>query len=260
VSFICQLISKRIIAAKASLLRVHFCHVPKCGGSSASAALRSAVVKGASKGSFSIPQEEGSRVSKILQVPAMRTREIYLSLQLADCQNVFGTGHSHCRPCIVEAFKEEWAFVTILRNPIDRWISEYVYSTYKASSWDRNELPIEEYLWSPKGLELGRRYLDYFSDHSEAPNSTNLSHYVTQAVDTLSSFRVVGALEIMPAWKDAVQAEFGIQISLPTLNRSPCPEEQGRIYSDKKLMKKITKFCQYDMEIYEQSLKSIIAR
>jgi len=190
----------------------------------------------------------------------MRVREIYLSLQLADRQNVFGTGHGHCRPCVVEAFKEEWAFVTVLRNPIDRWISEYVYSTYKTISWDRNKLPIDSYIRSLKGLELGRRYLDYFSDYSEALDPADLSHYVAQAVDTLSCFRVVGALEMMPAWKDAVQTELGIQIYLPTLNRSPCPEEQEQIYSDRKLMEKIVKLCEYDMKIYEQALEGIIAR
>jgi len=217
-------------------------------------------MKRASKGSFSIPQREGSRVSELLQVPAMRVREIYLSLQLADRQNVFGTGHSYCRPHVVEAFKEEWVFITILRNPIDRWISQYVHSTFMTHPWGRNKLSIEEYLRSPQGLKVGRRYLDYFSDYSEAPDSADPSHYVVQALGNLSCFRVVGALVMMPAWKNAVQAELDIQIYLPTLNMSPCPKKKEQIYSDKNLMKKITKLCQHDIEIYDQSLKSIIAR
>jgi len=228
-------------------------------------------VKEASKGRFLIPRarkgrffliplEEGKRVSETLHLPAMRAREIYLSFQLANRQNVFGSGHCYCRPSTVEAFKQEWAFVTILRNPVDRWISQYVYNTFKTHSWDRNELPIEEFLQSPKALEFGRRYLNYFSDYSEAPDSADPSHYVAQAVGTLSCFRVVGALEMMPAWKDAVQAKLRTQIYLPTLNKSPCSEEQERICSDRKLMEKIVKLCQHDMEIYEQSLKSIIAR
>jgi len=103
-------------------------------------------------------------------------------------------------------------------------------------------------------------YLGYFSNYSETPESANPSRYVAQAVGALSCFRVVGALEMMPAWKDTVQAELGMQIYLPILNKSPCPEEQERIYSDRKLMKKIVQFCQHDMEICEQPLKNIIAR
>jgi len=262
---------KRVITAKANPLKVYFCHVPKCGGTSASSGLKNAIVKEASKSRFliprasksrffSIPLEEGKRVSETLHLPAMRAREIYLSFQLANRQNVFGSGHCYCRPSTVEAFKKEWAFITILRNPVDRWISQYVYNTFKASSWDKNELPIEEFLQSSKALKFGRRYLNYFSNYSEAPDSADPSHYVAQALSTLSCFRVVGALEMMPAWKDAVQAELRTQIYLPTLNTSPCSEEQERICSDKKLMKKIAKLCQHDIEIYEQSLKSIIAR
>jgi len=103
-------------------------------------------------------------------------------------------------------------------------------------------------------------YLHYFSDYSEAHESSNPFHYVAQAVDTLSSFRVIGALETMPAWGEAVEDELGMQISLPALNRSPCPKEQERIRSDRTFMKKISELCRPDMEIYEQALKSILTR
>jgi len=261
-SFIRRLVSKgkKIITAEAApssnSLRVYFCHVPKCGGSSAAAALRNTVMKGASKGSFLIPAREREKVSEILSVSPARASEVYLSFHLADCHNIFGSGHGHCRPCVVKAFKEEWAFVTVLRNPIDRWISHYIYSTYKMHDWGRdNKLPIEEFLQSPRALGFGRKYLEYFSDYSEAPDSADLSHYMTQAIETLSCFRVVGALEMMPAWKDAVQAKLGMQIYLPFFNISPCPEEQKRIRSNRKLMGEIAELCQHDIKIYEQVLK-----
>jgi len=78
-----------------------------------------------------MPEREQKKVSEILQVPLMWAREVYLSFHLADHQNIFGSGHGYCRPSVVGAFKEEWAFVIVLRNPIDRWISRYVYNTYK---------------------------------------------------------------------------------------------------------------------------------
>jgi len=256
---------KRLIATETAPspdpLRVYFCHVPKCGGTSAAAALKNVVMKGSNKGSFFIPARERRRVSEILHIPPMQACEVYLLFHLADRQNIFGSGHGYCRPSVVEAFKEEWAFVTVLRKPIDRWISHYIYSTYKIHAWGKNnELPIEKFLQSPSALKFGRMYLHYFSDYLKTPDSADLSHYVAQAVDNLSCFRVIGALETMPAWGKAVEDELGMQISLPALNRSPCPEEQERIRSDRKLMEKISELCRPDMEIYEQVLKTIITR
>jgi len=77
-----------------------------------------------------MPEREQKKVFEILQVPPMWAREIYLPFHLTDHQNVFGSGHGYYRPSVVEAFKEEWAFMTVLKNPIDRWISHYIY-TYK---------------------------------------------------------------------------------------------------------------------------------
>jgi len=49
-------------------------------------------------------------------------------------------------------------------------------------------------------------HLNYFSNYSEDPDLADLAPYVAQAVGTLSGFRVVGALEAISAWKDAVRA------------------------------------------------------
>jgi len=104
-------------------------------------------------------------------------------------------------------------------------------------------------------------HLNCFSNYSEDPDlAADIPPYVAQAVGTLSGFRVVRALEAISAWKDAVRAQLDMEIYPQTLNISPCPEEQERIYSDKNLMKKITNLCQPDMEVYEQSLKKIITR
>ena len=234
--------------------KIFFCHVPKCAGSSIVSAVWNQVYSGYSVAKFEIEQEPSKKSARVLDTSMMRARETILAYNLSMNRNYFGRGHCYCRPKLVREFGAEWDFVTILRNPVDRWISEYIYNTFKASSWARNDLQLSEYLESKKGYATGRYLIRYFSNYSN-DHRTNPYDYVDEALENLSHFSVVGTLESLDIWEARMNQRYGVTLDIPKMNVSPRSQEAEKIKSNAKLMEKIQELCKYDMEIYRKYLE-----
>jgi len=177
--------------------RIFFCHVPKCAGTSLSRAIaRQAypAYQAVLIPNFSVRLEAAKDASTIFALPKVEARQIILCYHLALDRYKFGTGHVYCRPKLVDAYRKKWHFVTILRNPVDRWISEYAYNTFKASNWAKNELSLEDYIQSEKGRGTAESFLRYFSS-IPYPYSGDPQLYVDEAIDNLSRFSVVCTVE-----------------------------------------------------------------
>ncbi len=184
----------------------------------------------------------------------MHCREHVLAYNLAIQRNYFGRGHCKCRPQLVQAFSAEWDFVTILRHPVDRWISEYVYNTYKQSDWVKNRLSLDEYLGSSKGGASGNYLVRYFSDAPSGLNG-NSAQYIEEALGNLARFSVVGTLDNLETWVSRMNDHFGIALDIPKVNSSPKNERAEEIRSDASLMKRIEEACKYDLELYDRYLE-----
>ena len=63
----------------------------------------------------------------------MDLRETVLIYKLAERRVKFISGHIVCRPKTRSKFEQEWRFVTVLRDPVKRWVSEFVYNTVRDS-------------------------------------------------------------------------------------------------------------------------------
>ena len=236
--------------------RIFFCHVPKCAGSSVVSAIEDQVYAGFSVESFDIQQEASLRAANFLGTPMMGAREAVLAYNLSIQKNYFGRGHSYCRPGLVSEFLTDWKFVTILRNPVDRWISEYVYNSYKTSAWIKNDFSLGQYLESKKGRSTGRTLIRYFSNQSIG-DQKDTSIYIEEALENLSRFSVVGTLENLDVWVARVNRCFDISLNVPKLNVSPKSQKAEEIRSDPKVMKKIEELCRYDLEFYYRYLDEI---
>lgn len=236
------------------LPRIYFCHIPKCAGSSIASAIWEQIYSSAAVDGFGIEQVASQRASKALKISMMRTRETVLAYNLSIKSNYFGRGHSYCRPSLVEEFSNDWSFITILRHPVERWISEYVYNTHKHSSWVKNEVPLNEYLESKKGIATGQYLLRYFSNFSGDVH-VNPSIYVDEALDNLSRFSVVGILDNLDEWVFRMNRCFGVSLDIPKVNVSPKNDVAGYIRSDAKVIKKIEKLCKYDLDLYHRYIE-----
>jgi hypothetical protein len=241
------------------LPKVFYCHVPKCAGMAISEIIRRRIFSYHLVGTFGINLPASQRASQVMSLDMMSSRELILSYHLSIPRNHFGSGHVFCRPKLVDSFLYEWDFVTILRNPINRWISEFVYNTHKISDWAKNTKPIDDYLLSKTGQIAGTIYIRYFSS---MPRNYigNYDKFIDEAVENLGRFSVVGTLEKLDEWRQSFKAHFGKNISISRENVSPNVDAVKEIRSNDSLMRKIELICEPDLRVYQRVVESFTVK
>ena len=239
--------------------KICFCHVPKCAGTAVNKALSIQSFKLHERlllPNFGINLVASERASRLSFRSMMELREDILAYALSMPKYKYVSAHVACRPSIVKEFCDTWHFVTVLRNPVDRWISEYIYNTYGPQSWARNTLPIEEYVDSETGKDRGMKYLLYFSNIPTGFEG-NIQPYINEAVDNLAQFSVVGISEDMTTFSKTFEDRFGRKIKVSQINSSPRSAMKQNIKDDKVLMDKIEKLCEADQIIYRRIAERI---
>ena len=240
-----------IMAPGNNVPRIFYCHVPKCAGSAVAESIRKRMFYNYKSATFEIDLEASKNASQVSSLEMMKVREIVLAYNLSMPKYYFGAGHVYCRPDLVDFYIKKWNFVTLLRNPVDRWISEYVYNTFKNEDWAKNTLPIEDYIESEKGKNSGGSFIRYFSSMpDDYAGSTDV--FVDEAVANLGRFSVIGTIENIDGWCESFNARFGKHIAIPRGNASPNTEAADRIRSSDALVRKIAMLCEPDIHIYQR--------
>lgn len=244
----------------ATLPKIAFIHIPKCGGVSVSDAILSSCYPSwlkYSKATASIQLEETSHASKLLNLDMMKMREYELALHLAKQKSLFFTGHVYSASDMVTEFSDDWKFLTILRNPVDRFISEFTYNTYKKESWMKNELSISDYLDSDIAKTSACTFARYLTGQtSEQISNKSVDEVTEAAIKNLSNYYLVGRLDKLDEWRNTLSEKLGKNINIDKKNASPKITTSQEISQDSMLTTKIQELCKYDIAIYEAFLDS----
>src|SRR5689334_19148948 len=115
--------------------RIAFFHAPKCGGTSVHRWLATAF--GGPAGLDPIAAEAAART---LGVSSFEMREAVLAYFVKRSRARFISGHYAYSRRAFAGHEHEFDLITILRNPIDRFLSHYYYNRFKD---ERNHFPIE---------------------------------------------------------------------------------------------------------------------
>ena len=216
--------------------RLVFTHVPKCGGTAVDDALRRHYPKHhraeiAALATRNAAEESGRDLREL--------RTDVLRYHLHHPSYAYLAGHVPIDRSTLEAHPN-WAFVTLLRDPVERWISNYLYNRYKP---DRDHfavnLCLDDFLESERAAHYGRFYLEYFGGRAGTVDS---------ALRCLEAMALVGTLESLENWRAAFADRYGMYLRIAPRNLRPAAASGTRI--DTVQRQRIEALCAPDRAVY----------
>ncbi len=243
--------------------QICFVHLPKCGGKSFDEALwrfdpfSHVSIKSA-------PSFEAATLLYQLDDPTandfdqvLRFREYILLYWMYE--NVrFISGHVSFSETAYQTFRDRYAFITLLRHPVKRWISLYFYHRYKTIQTPTMlEDDIQTFLQSQRGKNQGYRYIHMLGGIRDDGDYRS-PQAIAQAKANLHKFVLVGCLEHLGVFQAQFQQTFGVKLKFPRKNRNP----KSRAFIDSivtdDIVNEVTAICQPDIELYYYALENFV--
>ena len=226
-----------------------FHHVPKCGGTSVGRSLRRAYLL--SQGT--VTPVESEKAFDAAQRPCApggighvsELREMMLLYMLySDVRCV--SAHIPFSNAAFERFGDRYAFVTILRDPVERFISNYYWSHDRPDAHFRIAEPLEEFLSTERARAIGSTYARYFC--GEPGHSFGPSH-VDSAIRNLRRMSFVGFLDQLDGFEAALHRLTGRRIKIGKENVRGTGSRRDSILSGP-LRERILEVCAADRKIW----------
>lgn len=229
--------------------RIAFLHVPKCGGVSVRAAVRRAYgLQGRSKGVVqTIDPSTSSRLAAAAGVPTALMRKYLVANAMLGSARHIG-GHVQYDAALDAAVGREWSYVTVLRDPVRKWYSQYFYNRFKDAEHGKVTEDLEAFLESPAARMYGHDYAFYLGPGRP---ETGEPLDVAATIANLDRFEVIGLLEELPRFVHDFERAFGPRLRILHQNRTPAPASARKLAEDPDLRAKVEALCSVNLEVYE---------
>lgn len=234
-------------------------HVPKCGGTSISRAIRSSYGFGKTQGSnffFQLDASASLRAAKILGYKELEFFENLLIYNMSISSRKYIDGHFVYSEKAFKEFGDEWKFVTLLRHPVSKWFSKYFFNRYKKGSHYKLDCDFETYIESKTGIAEGSDYVRCLTG-SNLLHDSNLERAVEQAIRNLNNFTVIGVLEKINLFVRDFERQFGTKLFIEHLRSNPLPKIKQEEQITNRIKQRVEEICQPDIEVYKAVLERI---
>lgn len=243
---------------KSGLLGHHviFHHVPKCGGTSLNRALRlrymlsqapimaNSTVR-AMESFFESFEEHPLEFHHQVHLFRKQMLHYYMSADIA-----FITGHVGFCDVAYQNYRNRYKFITVLRHPVDRFISDYMDLSVRGASYYKTGLDIEAYLQTDEARIRARTLGIYFSSARKIATKMDADDYAL-AAENLAKFDLVGFVDQMGEFNQQLNRLLGVKIKIGHENRSIAdPSRKKQAFSDS-VIDRINEMCAQDVALYE---------
>ncbi len=235
--------------------RVAFFHAPKCGGTSVNQGLAKAF--GGPAGIDPIAAEAASRN---LGLSRMELREAILAYFVQRNDVRFISGHYSYSRRAFAGREGEFDLITILRNPLDRMLSQYYYNRFGKHP---NHIPIRsdlsEWLMTEPARSAATVFTKMFVGEitattalDEGNQRDDMKAAAEEAIDNLSRFAIVGTLEHLAAFEEAIRRRYKVDFSIGHLRKSPKAGYPKFAEQPPQIRDRILELCREDLAIYDR--------
>ena len=145
----------------------------------------------------------------------------------------FITRHFNFRDKVFNETSSDYDYITVLREPVQRFISKYHYNEI--------EIPITDFLNTKRAQEWGREYVHRFLGDEV---SLSAGKKIERAKNNLEKFRLVGQLGNLDKFKNEFRNKYNRKINITELNVG----DYGEI--EESLIGELKKICEPDIELF----------
>lgn len=222
--------------------RIIFIHVPKCGGSSVDMAIQKKYAK------YGIPQmnldaiaSKKSADHKGAEMVLFRENILLYNMAKPIYACNYISGHFAWSEAVA-TYLGDWKPVTVLRDPVKKFYSQYFFNRYKKEDHFKINMPLKEYVDTQSAANLGKTYLNTFSFKGNPS--------VAGAIKNMESFASIGILEHLESFQDDLKV-MGLNISsIGHINKNPRKKTEQNSEITNQIHKKVLELCKPDIEIY----------
>lgn len=233
-----------------------FHHVPKCAGGSFHRQLRK-IYPFSSNRLSQIPDTKYEFIKKphglILDNEYNYLKRLIVLEYFLSSGSAYVSGHVPFSSRIFEIYKNTHKFVTILRDPVDRFVSNYLFN-YRQLSNEELLKEFPNYLKTEEAIGHGRMITVYFSDIYEY-GLTSDDSIIKRSLNNLQKFHHVSKVS-----ENDSQEHFLDEIKKYPIGKMP-RRNSGRHKSvhlqvTEKYDKQIQNICSLDLTIYREYFNS----
>lgn len=206
------------------------------------------------KRTFQLSAHASLKGATIANKNLMDFREDILLYSMSNNNYQYIAGHFRYSDKVYKEFGQDWDFMTILRHPVKKWISQYFFNRSKKDNHFSIDSDLESFLHSEAGKKLGSDYVQKLTDKNLDLDPTS-EDAISIAAENLSNFSLVGFLEDVNGFTQSYKDLFGVSLKIENKNSNPVSKKQQRSQISSQLRHKIEEICQPDIKLYELAAK-----
>lgn len=235
---------------------VVFHHVPKCGGTSVGRALRRRYILSQQ----TVLPEESFRAFETFTGRRDREQMLIDALDLRDqillchvfCDVHCVSAHVRFSNSAYNRFKDRYRFITLLREPVPRFISHYFWGHDQPQAHARIEEDFEAFLGTARAKRLGATYVEYFCGLPKGADITG-SEAIEAAKNNLKLFDVVGRLDDLPAFEGNLKQLLGAHVRIGYENKAKQLATVRKSTVTPELRRRVEELCAPDLAIWQSA-------